>query len=175
MLAEAIEHYKLQGVDHFYLYVKDKDDYSYKLIESYEQSGEVEVINLRTTLDRPGEEWQFVGIQDCLQRSRHHSKYAIFSDLDERITPSDNVTLRHYVGAIMKDYAAMYFQPRRILRTSRVPERYEGDVTLRAHLPTLVFNNSTIISPPGTLDKCILDPTRVFIMDVHNVAVFFPG
>lgn len=31
MLAEVIEHYKLQGVDHFYLYVKDYDNYTYKV------------------------------------------------------------------------------------------------------------------------------------------------
>ncbi|KIH63271.1 hypothetical protein ANCDUO_06431 [Ancylostoma duodenale] len=131
MLAEEIEHYKLQGLDHFYLYVKDYDSYTYKLIESYVQSGEAEVIHFRTQRDRPGSEWQLVGIQDCLQRSRHHSKYAIFSDLDERITPTINVKLKDY-----------------------------GENTLLSHLPALVFTNTTKVAPAGTLDKCILDPTK---------------
>ncbi|EYB94750.1 hypothetical protein Y032_0167g106 [Ancylostoma ceylanicum] len=175
MLAEEIEHYKLQGLDHFYLYVKDYDNYTYELIESYVKSGEAEVIHFRRQRDRPGMEWQLVGIQDCLQRSRHHSRYAIFSDLDERITPTTNVKLKDYVGELMRNYSAMYFRPRRILRTSPVPESYEGENTLLSHLPALVFTNTTKIAPAGTLDKCILDPTKVFIMDVHNIAVFFPG
>ncbi|CAJ0604621.1 unnamed protein product [Cylicocyclus nassatus] len=126
MLAENIEHYKLQKVDHFYLYIKDSDAYLYK---------------------------------DCLQRSRYHSEYAIFSDLDERITPMiSGITLREYVGDHIYQLKVL-----------------QGTTTLLKHLPTLIFTNSTIISPPGTLDKCILNPTMVFIMDVHNVAVFLQG
>ncbi|KHJ89479.1 hypothetical protein OESDEN_10695 [Oesophagostomum dentatum] len=165
MLAELMEHYKLQEVDHFYLYVKDYDNYTYKLIESYARCDRAEIIHFREQRDRPGEEWQRVGIQvsillqycssnvslrcmfeDCLFRSRHHSKYAIFADLDERIIPTTNLTLHEY-----------------------------GEKTLHEHLPALIFTNTTKISPAGTLDKCILDPTQVFIMDVHNIAAFFPG
>ncbi|RCN47968.1 hypothetical protein ANCCAN_06020 [Ancylostoma caninum] len=156
MLAEEIEHYKLQGLDHFYLYVKDYDNYTYKLIESYVKSGEAEVIHFRNQRDRPGSEWQLVGIQDCLQRSRHHSRYAIFSDPDERITPTMNVRLKDY-------------------RRKANDVLIEGENTLLSHLPALVFSNTTKVAPAGTLDKCILDPTKIFIMDVHNIAVFFPG
>lgn len=35
--------------------------------------------------------------QDCVQRSRHHSRYAIFADLDERILALGNSTLAEYV------------------------------------------------------------------------------
>ncbi|KAK6752536.1 hypothetical protein RB195_003762 [Necator americanus] len=97
MLAEVVEHYKLQGIEHFYLYVKDYDNYTYKLINDYVRSGDAEVIFFRTERNRPGNEWQPVGIQDCLQRSRHHSRYVIFSDLDERLTPNGKFHLNGYV------------------------------------------------------------------------------
>ncbi|EYC40937.1 hypothetical protein Y032_0588g349, partial [Ancylostoma ceylanicum] len=62
-LAELVEHYKMHGVDHFYIYVKDMDDYTFKLIEHYEKSGIAEVIFFRIYSDRVGTEWQLVGIE----------------------------------------------------------------------------------------------------------------
>ncbi|VDM70536.1 unnamed protein product [Strongylus vulgaris] len=60
LLVELIEHYKIQGVEHFYLYVKDMDDYTLKLIKHYVESGVAEVIFFRKDNDRPGLEWQLV-------------------------------------------------------------------------------------------------------------------
>ncbi|VDN21341.1 unnamed protein product [Cylicostephanus goldi] len=97
LFAELIEHYKLQGVQHFYIYVKDIDDYSRLLIDDYEKSGEIEVIYFKKEQDRPAMDWQIVGVMDCLQRSRHHSRYAIFTDLDERIMALGNQTLVDYI------------------------------------------------------------------------------
>ncbi|KHJ98999.1 hypothetical protein OESDEN_01014 [Oesophagostomum dentatum] len=63
MLAELIEHYKLQGVEHFYLYIKDIDSYSRRIIDDYVKTGEAEAIFFRKKQDRPGKEWQLVGVQ----------------------------------------------------------------------------------------------------------------
>ncbi|CAJ0588618.1 unnamed protein product [Cylicocyclus nassatus] len=62
MLAELIEHYKLQGVQHFYVYVKDIDDYSRILIDDYEKSGEIEVVYFKKEQDRFMMDWQPVGV-----------------------------------------------------------------------------------------------------------------
>ncbi|KIH57704.1 hypothetical protein ANCDUO_12099 [Ancylostoma duodenale] len=98
LLVELIEHYKLQGVNHFYVYIKDIDDYSQKLIDDYAKNGEVETVHLSDKQHRIGKDWQLVGIKDCLHRSRYHSRYSIFADLDERImTMTSNVSLAEYV------------------------------------------------------------------------------
>ncbi|VDK55054.1 unnamed protein product [Cylicostephanus goldi] len=61
MLAEMVEHYRLQGLDHFYLYVKEIDDYSKKLLLSYEADGDAELIYFKA--DIKGAHLQYAGIQ----------------------------------------------------------------------------------------------------------------
>ncbi|KAK6751275.1 hypothetical protein RB195_002948 [Necator americanus] len=67
------------------------------------------------------------------------------------------------------------FTPRWVLRTTQVPAEYEGDVTLREHLPTLVFHNTSPIPAVGASAKYVVDPTKVFWLWVHRVKYFFPG
>ncbi|RCN48263.1 hypothetical protein ANCCAN_05678 [Ancylostoma caninum] len=94
LLAELVEHNKLEGVEYFYLYVKDMDDYTNK---------------------------------DCLQRSRGHSKYVIFQDLDERILPTDNTTVRELVRETMdtnKTIAMVSFPSLEFMMTLSPPLEY---------------------------------------------------
>ncbi|EYB91906.1 hypothetical protein Y032_0200g1681 [Ancylostoma ceylanicum] len=128
LLAETVEHYRLQGVEHFYFYVKDIDDYSLKLLQYYVRNGEAEVVFFKGDQEKTSREWQSVGVQDCLQRSRHHSQYSIFADLDERILPLNNHSLAEYVVKTMgeeKTRAMLRFQPRYVFRTRSLPEIYE--------------------------------------------------
>ncbi|EPB77539.1 hypothetical protein ANCCEY_03381 [Ancylostoma ceylanicum] len=63
LLAELIEHYKLQGVEHFYVYIKDIDAYSQKLIHDYVKSGDVETIYFSNKQHRMGKDWQLAGVK----------------------------------------------------------------------------------------------------------------
>ncbi|EYB91899.1 hypothetical protein Y032_0200g1680 [Ancylostoma ceylanicum] len=102
LFAEFIEHYKLQGVQYFYIYVKDLDEYTRKLIMHYVKSGEAEVVFFREERDRVDIEWHLVGTQDCIHRSRQHSRYALFADLDERILPTKSPSLRDLVSLVLR-------------------------------------------------------------------------
>uniref|UniRef100_A0A0N4X8H1 Glycosyltransferase family 92 protein n=1 Tax=Haemonchus placei TaxID=6290 RepID=A0A0N4X8H1_HAEPC len=152
LFAEYIEHYKLQGVQHFYIYVKDVDKYTEKLIKHYVKSGEAEVIYFRDKQDRPEIEWHL----DCIHRSRHHSKYTIYADMDERILPTDTSTT-------LSTYTSFY------------QEKFQGEKTVKEHLPTLVYHKTASPAPVGYTAKCIIDPKKVFLMWVHHVAIYFPG
>ncbi|KIH46547.1 hypothetical protein ANCDUO_23400 [Ancylostoma duodenale] len=111
LLAEVVEHYKLQGVEHFYFYIKDIDSYSLEsrvntstfknslqLVNDYVKTGEAEVVFFREEQDRTSNEWQHVEIEDCALRSKHHSRYSIFADLDDRITALASSTLVEYIS-----------------------------------------------------------------------------
>ncbi|EYB90689.1 hypothetical protein Y032_0215g2345, partial [Ancylostoma ceylanicum] len=163
LLAELVEHYKMQGVDHFYIYVKDMDNYTLKLIRHYEKNGIAEVIFFRKYNDRPGKEWQLVGNEDCLQRSRHHSRYAIFHDLDERIVPSGGITVRCLIKRTMESnstLAMMAFAAQRVERTFPAPIEYKENYTLKRHLPTLVFHKAKRWIWAGMHPKCAIDPRK---------------
>ncbi|CAJ0593993.1 unnamed protein product [Cylicocyclus nassatus] len=64
LLVEMIEHYKLQGVEHFYLYIQTVDDYSRRLIDDYVRDGDAEAVYIS---ERPQRRWrQLFGIQAWL-------------------------------------------------------------------------------------------------------------
>ncbi|KAL6733482.1 hypothetical protein Aduo_004127 [Ancylostoma duodenale] len=177
LLAELVEHYKLQGVEHFYFYVKEVDDYSRKLVNDYVKGGEAEIVRFQREHDRPSRNWQHVAVQDCIQRSRQHSRYTIFADIDERIMPLKDNRLVDYVARTMIKDAALgmlELKSKWIHRTSEVPTVYEGAETLLKHLPTLVFHKTKAVPPRGHSAKFILDTERVLLMQNHKVLIYFP-
>ncbi|EYC00571.1 hypothetical protein Y032_0114g421 [Ancylostoma ceylanicum] len=178
LLAELIEHYKLQGVQHFYIYIKDIDSYSLKLVYDYVKTGEAEVVYFREERDRTGNEWQQVEIQDCALRSLHHSRYSIFADLDDRITALKSPTLIEYISKTLTEqtnFALLCFGVKYVLRMRKTPEKYEGEQTLLEYLPTLAFRNTTSAAPTGAATKCVADTRRVMAMGIHNAYIFMPG
>ncbi|KIH42746.1 hypothetical protein ANCDUO_27265 [Ancylostoma duodenale] len=63
LLAELIEHNKLQGVEYFYIYVKDMDDYTNELVTHYIRKGLAEVVLFHEANDRHGKLWQLAFLQ----------------------------------------------------------------------------------------------------------------
>ncbi|KIH46682.1 hypothetical protein ANCDUO_23262 [Ancylostoma duodenale] len=107
LFAEFVEHYRLQGVQYFYIYAKDLDEYTRKLIMHYVKSGVADVVFFREEHDRADIEWHLVGTQDCIHRSRQHSRYAIFADLDERILPMKSPSLREFISLVFRLHRSM--------------------------------------------------------------------
>ncbi|EPB71797.1 hypothetical protein ANCCEY_09106 [Ancylostoma ceylanicum] len=145
LLAEMIEYYKLQGIEHFFLYVKDMEAYSKR---------------------------------DCLYKNRNFSRFLLFGDLDERLTPVGNITVAEFISRAMVENprcGALSFEPRWVIRSSEPPVVYQGEDTLRKHLPMIVFQNTS--TPPlvrGDTAKYALDPNKVILAWVHDVKIFVP-
>ncbi|WKY05080.1 hypothetical protein Q1695_005811 [Nippostrongylus brasiliensis] len=160
-----IEHYKLQGVQHFYIYVKNIDDYSKQILDSYVRSGEAEAVFLRKEKDRPGGHYQLVGIQEKDDTKRQHWHYTIH----DTIYSSYNSFATPIPGTIHP----LAFNFTLILVRFSQTENIQGDETLQAHLPTLVFHNTSAVLPLGYSPKCLVDPKKVLTLGVHHVRVFF--
>ncbi|CAJ0603178.1 unnamed protein product [Cylicocyclus nassatus] len=177
VLVELFEHLKLQGVEHFYLYVKEIDKYSQTLIDDYIREEQAEVISLPTEHEIifcP----QLVAAADCLHRSRHHSRYVLFSDLDERFFSPKGYTLESFVREKLQSApgrGAMRFTSRWVLRTPPPQSDYEGEKTLKQHLPMLVFHNSSAVPNVRIVQKLVLDPRKVLNIYVHHVEAYYPG
>ncbi|KAL6741034.1 hypothetical protein Aduo_014331 [Ancylostoma duodenale] len=174
-LAELVEHNKLQGVEYFYIYVKDMDDYTNELITHYVRNGLAEVVPFHKDNDRVGKQWQHAYLQDCIQRSRGHSKYVIIQDVDERILPADNLTFRKLIRETMKTnktIAMVSFPTLEFMMTLSPPLEYRGNNTLDLYLPTLVYHKNRFT---GRMPKCAIDPTKVLVMWNSSASVLFPG
>ncbi|KAF1756441.1 hypothetical protein GCK72_012894 [Caenorhabditis remanei] len=125
-VVEFIEHYKLIGVRYFYFTVFNMNEYSRKIIDEYLRTGEIELTVIQSeykTID-----WQFhlLQINECHQRSKHHSKWVINVDIDERLVILDDKIKS--VGSLLSGYndtvAEVGFAIRRIqLRHYRTIEK----------------------------------------------------
>uniref|UniRef100_A0A8R1DJQ9 Glycosyltransferase family 92 protein n=1 Tax=Caenorhabditis japonica TaxID=281687 RepID=A0A8R1DJQ9_CAEJA len=162
---------------HFYFYIFHIDEYSNALLEDYVRTGEVELTYLLERNDRELLHWQMVAFRDCTLRTRGESKWALFSDIDERLL------MTKYPGNIL-DYlrdvkdekiAGIQFRQQWIMKTEFMPEKYEGDKTIDEWLPTLRWHNSSTFGPPGHTVKCIIMPEKVFAMWTHRPSMIFPG
>ncbi|VDL80376.1 unnamed protein product [Nippostrongylus brasiliensis] len=142
LFTEFVEHYKLIGVEHFYVYVKDIDEYSARVLNDYVRTGEIETTFLRTN-DRPGGLYLRATIRDCIHRSRHHSRYVIIGDLDERIVLSGTETLTGYVTNVMTlhpNVASLRFKARYVVCTGHLPVYYNV-MEMGVHRTRLLFSN----------------------------------
>ncbi|EFP00033.1 hypothetical protein CRE_18631 [Caenorhabditis remanei] len=192
LFIEMIEHFKLQGIQHFYIHIHNASNYDLKVINDYVRTGEVEVHYLLERDQRTDNHWHMVNIaviismknslnsfrfQDCLIWSRGESKWTIFADLDERLLMTEYPgTILDYVREIRNEsIAGIQFRQQWVLKTELMPETYEGDSQIDAWMPTHRFHNSSAIGPVGHTAKCIIDTSKVFIMWVHSVTEFFPG
>ncbi|KAK5983785.1 Glycosyltransferase family 92 protein [Trichostrongylus colubriformis] len=175
LLAELIEHYKLQGASHFYVYSKYIDEYSRVLLDDYIRTGEAEAIILHDRFQRDDSEWQVVQLQECLLRARRHSRWIAFIDLDERLTMTDyNGTIESYLRNISNPkIGGIQFRQRWILKNESSPLRYAGDNQVSEWMPTRRYHNTSTVGPPGHTAKCIVDPEKVLAMSVHYVQKFF--
>ncbi|CAP34005.1 Protein CBG15826 [Caenorhabditis briggsae] len=84
-IAEFIEHHKMEGATFFYFHIGNISDYDRRILDEYQNSGDIEVKVLQEKYERPFYAWQLIEIQDCHMRSKYHSKWTAFIDIDERI------------------------------------------------------------------------------------------
>uniref|UniRef100_A0A8R1E3Q9 Glycosyltransferase family 92 protein n=1 Tax=Caenorhabditis japonica TaxID=281687 RepID=A0A8R1E3Q9_CAEJA len=176
LFIEAIEHYKLQGVQHFYVYLFNVSAYDAHVIDGYVKSGEVEVHWLGPPDNRPDFHWQLPHIADCLLRSRE-ATWTIFGDLDEKFLPQQHATLRQLLdGLIVNDpqIGAVRFRQQFVLKSERMPEKFENLEQVTSWLPILRWNLTTGVTGRGYASKCIIRSEKVMRMDIHDVGVFYP-
>ncbi|KAK6052026.1 hypothetical protein COOONC_10468 [Cooperia oncophora] len=103
LLIEFIEYYRLQGVEHFYIYRQSVDNYTAMILNNYEMEGIVEVVNVSETTNclkrhRCRHEMQ---LQDCVFRTRGRSDWVATVDLDERINIIRGTTVRKYIEQVL--------------------------------------------------------------------------
>ncbi|WKY09642.1 hypothetical protein Q1695_002193 [Nippostrongylus brasiliensis] len=135
----------------------------FEVLEDYVSTGEVEAIFFAQQ-SQYEYDMRYTAIQDCILRNRYHSNYLVMSDLDERmVTGNANESLVNLVLSTMerhKNLGSITFWSRFVFRTADLPSTYKGESTLREHLPTLVFDNTTLTKAEKYYN-CILNPLRV--------------
>ncbi|CAJ0603642.1 unnamed protein product [Cylicocyclus nassatus] len=143
LLSEFIEHFKIQGATHFYIYIREIDEYSTIILNDYVRTGDAEVVYLHNTYEESDVDWQQMEIQ---------ASNTNISD------PS--------IGGIQ-------FRQRWILKNDTMPLYYKDDNQIATYMPTLRYHNTSHVGGVGHTAKCIMDPLKVLIMNVHFPDKFY--
>ncbi|PAV82509.1 hypothetical protein WR25_16283 [Diploscapter pachys] len=177
MIAEFIEFYKLQGATHFYFYIHQLSLYDRKILEDYQRTGDVDITIIDDRYKRGDKKWHHTGIFNCVLRSRYHSKWAAIIDIDERLTMTEyNGTIADYLREIDDDsIGSIQFRQRWIMKTELQPEKYINEKEIIKWMPTQRYTNTSHVGSVGHTAKCIIQPTAVIAMGVHNPYKFYPG
>ncbi|EFO85150.1 hypothetical protein CRE_21474 [Caenorhabditis remanei] len=148
--------------------VFNMNEYSRKIIDEYLRTGEIELTVIQSeykTID-----WQFhmLQINECHQRSKHHSKWVINVDIDEKLVILDDKI--NSVGSLLSGYnntvAEVGFAIRRIQKTEKLPEKYESDEQIISEMEFLKYN----VSSPVTWGayKTIYRPEKVQVSEDNS-------
>ncbi|CCD74217.1 Glycosyltransferase family 92 protein [Caenorhabditis elegans] len=183
--AELVEHYKLQGVNKFFIYIREIGEYDMKLVKSYVASGEVEIIEVPATNSDVIAQ-QMMAVADCLLRSRTYSKWSIYADIDERlIMTDDRMTINGFLRNVTDEsIGSIAFPQRWIMKREQIPPKFTSDAQIIEKMPTRAWHETTSAAMKGhpvckdqvsCWAKDIVHNEKAIRMLVHEVVKFYPG
>ncbi|KAJ1358291.1 hypothetical protein KIN20_016689 [Parelaphostrongylus tenuis] len=177
ILSEFLEHHKIQGVEYFYIYLNEIDEYSRILLDDYVRSGEAEVVILRDPYERDSELWQLPQLQECLIRARGHSNWVAMIDLDGRLTPTEyHGTLADYLKSISDPtIAELTFRQQLVLTNETESEKYTNESQVAELMPTWRYHNTSQLLPSEHNTMYIVNPKKAVIANIHGIDLFYDG
>ncbi|CAD6194837.1 unnamed protein product [Caenorhabditis auriculariae] len=176
-IVEFIEHYKLQGADHFYIYLIEVSPYDRIILDDYVRTGEIDLIILHDRFERPDWLFHMVEVFDCLQRSKYHSKWSAFIDIDERMVMNTaGNTVANYLHNITDPKVGnVKWRVQTVLKTDDSPAKYENDSQLFSELIFMKYLDTMPVENPGVRQKCIVRPEMIGAMAIHSPSAMYPG
>ncbi|PIC31874.1 hypothetical protein B9Z55_012421 [Caenorhabditis nigoni] len=113
--------------------------------------------------------------QECHQRSKHHSKWVINVDIDERLVILDPKikSVLELLNGYNDTVGEVGFAIRRIQKTGQLPEKYESEEQILSEMEFLKYN----VSSPVTWGayKTIYRPEKIAAMYYHWAYQRYPG
>lgn len=171
MLLQFIELGKIQGVTHFTFYLHKIDDSIRKILDHYQEKGDITLVEwiLPSTISLR-EIWyhgQMLTIQDCLYRNMARTKYLGFLDLDEFIIPLEYFKLTDLLDIYAKklptisnisafSFQSAFFDPKQL-----------PDPSQQLKILQLQRRNSKLSK---VRTKLLTVPQNVFELGIHHVS-----
>ncbi|CAI2354902.1 unnamed protein product [Caenorhabditis sp. 36 PRJEB53466] len=172
-IAEFIEHHKLEGVSYFYFHIGNVTDYDRRILDHYESQGEIEVKVIEDKYERPFYAWQLLEIQDCHLRSKFHSKWTAFIDIDERISTSGRPFLDLLRVVDNGNYAEIQLPLVNVIKSGDSPREYAGAKRVGTELLAAKYVRAQ--EPTWIASKALIRPDKIGIMSIHYAIARDPG
>ncbi|CAD6194835.1 unnamed protein product [Caenorhabditis auriculariae] len=176
-IVEFIEHYKLQGADHFYVYLFEVNPNDRVILDDYVRTGEIDLIVLHDRFERPDWLVHMVEVFDCLQRSKHHSKWSAFIDIDERMVMKKvgNTVANQLQKVTDPKVGNIEWRVQNVLKTGDSPAKYVNKSQLLSELIFMKYQETMEEQGPGVRQKCIIRPELIGSMWIHRPSSMYPG
>uniref|UniRef100_A0A1I7TYD2 Glycosyltransferase family 92 protein n=3 Tax=Caenorhabditis tropicalis TaxID=1561998 RepID=A0A1I7TYD2_9PELO len=172
-IADFIEHNKLEGVHYFYFYVGEISDYDDQILNDYVRTGDVEVVNMQDKYQRVFIGWHFLQIQDCHLRSKYHSKWTAFIDLDERISTNGQRMIDVLRSIEDPFIGEVQMQILSVIKDQDYPDRFLNKGRLEDELIFKKYNET--VGPEWKGMKTVIRSDKVGIMSIHSAVTKYPG
>lgn len=154
-IKEWVAYHYLQGIKHFRIYSDGNPELLQIALMSYIQEKVVEVINW--TWPDQGFHHQQTQMHSCLYRYRSIARWVAFFDIDEFFQAMENLTIIEFLETKSINFAGVTALMVRFLPNE------SGLLTQLSHKRSL----SSL--PAGDRSKCIVQPTHVHNMGVHEI------
>ncbi|ULU13952.1 hypothetical protein L3Y34_016456 [Caenorhabditis briggsae] len=174
-IAEFIEHHKMEGATFFYFHIGNISDYDRRILDEYQNSGDIEVKVLQEKYERPFYAWQLIEIQDCHMRSKYHSKWTAFIDIDERIhtTGKDKKFIDILNELDSTNSAEVKLPHLKVIKNGETPKFYESSDQVKKEIFTRKYTKAA--DPAWFASKAVIRPDRIGIMSIHEAIALEPG
>lgn len=166
-IAEWIEYHKILGVDHFYLYNNNSDDFYKEVLKPYIKNKIVTLIEWPTPKEGDWTNYQILAYNDCLKKFRLKTKWLAVIDIDEFI----HLKLHENLHEFLKGYSdvggvTLSWQ---IFGTSWVSKIPENELLIDC-----LYLRAESNDPCNKWYKSIMRTERITFLSVHN-ALYVDG
>lgn len=176
---EFMEVNSMFGADHFVFYNFDMGDSLIPFVSSYVKSGKLQVFEWKLPIEMGKKPelihyyGQLAALNDCLYQARRTSKYVVFSDLDEIITPMRHSLWLDLINNISKSdsmYGGYLFQNVFFRKEWKTNPLYQSQPLVKNYgLHTLLYTKcEKQIWPHQLRSKYIGDPDKIISAGIHN-------
>ncbi|KAF1753297.1 hypothetical protein GCK72_019853 [Caenorhabditis remanei] len=164
-IVEFIEHHKMEGATLFYFHIGNISDYDRKVLDEYENNGDIEVKVLQEKYERPFYAWQLIEIQDCHMRAKYHSKWTAFIDIDERISTQNGRISDFLNSEDNRKVAEIQMPILNIAKYEDAPMWYQNEGQVRREMISNKYDKTP--GPSWNASKAIIRPEKIGIMSIH--------
>ncbi|CAI2354525.1 unnamed protein product [Caenorhabditis sp. 36 PRJEB53466] len=172
-IVETTEHHMLLGIQYFYHTVFDEmDSYTRKLLDEYQRLGTAEVTVIQTEYKLMDWMFHMMQINDCFYRARHHSKWILNVDIDERLV-MHRMPLLSYLRTVDDNIGEISFAAGKIQRNRELPKEYTDTDSLYEQL--LFLNSNTTAQTMYMGMKALIRPDITDALFYHWTWAQKPG
>lgn len=171
MLLQFLELGKIQGITHFTLYLYQVKDSMRKILEHYQEKGDVSLIEWTLPSSISSREiWyngQMLTIQDCLYRNMARSRYLGFMDLDEFIIPVEFYSLKELIKSYHRRFSSISNISAFSFQSAFFDPKQLPDPSQQLKVLQLLKRNSRLSK---VRTKLLTVPQNVFELGIHHVS-----